>query len=122
MGKTTPETDFEFATYTTKQVDLQLPTLAKDPSFLRRVDARIRERQTHHTLRLGDSRDLSFLDVSSVHLAVTSPPYWILKKYNEHEGQLGDINDYEQFHEQLNKVWSECLRTLVPGGRLVVVV
>lgn len=77
---------------------------------------------TYHILVEGDGRDLSFLPDESVHLVVTSPPYWNLKRYNDHEFQLGHINDYEDFLESLNRVWSECFRILVPGGRLVCVV
>src|SRR5690606_15632473 len=77
---------------------------------------------TSHRLHLGDARDLSFLDDESVHLVVTSPPYWSLKRYNEHPGQMGDIEDYEQFLSELELVWREVLRVLVPGGRAVIVV
>ena len=75
-----------------------------------------------HTLHLGDARRLSWIPDNSVHLVVTSPPYWTLKKYNEHPAQLGDIADYEAFHDELDRVWEHCYRVLVPGGRLVCVV
>jgi DNA modification methylase len=45
-----------------------------------------------------------------------------LKKYRDHEDQLGDIEDYERFLKELGKVWDHCFRVLVPGGRLVCVV
>jgi len=77
---------------------------------------------TMHRLVNGDARDLSFLDDASVHLAVTSPPYWNLKRYNEHPDQLGHIDDYEAFLAELEKVWRHVYRVLVPGGRLVCVV
>jgi modification methylase len=70
----------------------------------------------------GDSRDLSFLEDASIHLAVTSPPYWNLKRYNENPDQLGHIQDYEAFLFELEKVWRHIYRVLVPGGRLVCVV
>ena len=73
-------------------------------------------------LRLGDARDLSWLPDVSVHLIVTSPPYWILKRYNEHLGQLGHVADYEGFLDELDQVWRHVYRVLVPGGRLVCVV
>jgi site-specific DNA-methyltransferase (adenine-specific) len=77
---------------------------------------------TFHRLINGDARDLSFLDDESVHLVVTSPPYWNLKQYNESPHQLGHIQDYEAFIAELEKVWRHIFRILVPGGRLVCVV
>jgi modification methylase len=53
---------------------------------------------------------------------VTSPPYWILKHYNEHPSQLGAIEDYRRFLNELDAVWRECYRALAPGGRLCIVV
>jgi DNA modification methylase len=75
-----------------------------------------------HILVHGDARDLSFIKDESVHLVVTSPPYWSLKRYREHPMQLGHIEDYELFIAELLKVWKECYRILVLGGRLVCVV
>lgn len=77
---------------------------------------------TVHRLINSDSRDLSFLSDGSVHLVVTSPPYWSLKRYNENPDQLGHIQDYEAFLFELEKVWRHVYRILVPGGRLVCVV
>jgi len=77
---------------------------------------------TRHRLIRGDARELSFLPDESIHVVVTSPPYWTLKRYNEHPDQLGHVKDYEEFLGELEKVWRECFRVLVPGGRLVCVV
>lgn len=77
---------------------------------------------TRHRLRLGDARDLSWLADESVHLVVTSPPYWTLKKYADSDGQMGAIEDYESFVSELDKAWKECARVLVPGGRICCVV
>lgn len=97
------------------------PDLAADPSDAAEdpLDPNLR---TSHLLVRGDARDLSFLDDGSVHLVVTSPPYWTLKEYRDHPDQLGHVEDYEEFLEDLTKVWRECYRVLVPGGRLVCVV
>ena len=78
--------------------------------------------ETYQRLINGDARDLSFLENESIHLAVTSPPYWNLKCYNENPDQLGHIDDYEVFLTETEKVWREIFRILVPGGRLVCVV
>lgn len=77
---------------------------------------------TTHALTLGDARDLSSIRNGSVHLVVTSPPYWTLKDYPGSKGQLGAIEDYEAFLDELDRVWAECKRVLVPGGRICCVV
>jgi hypothetical protein len=65
--------------------------------------------RTTHRLHLGDARDLSWIWDASVHLVVTSPPYWTLKKYTPDNGaQMGHFEDYEHFLSQLDRVWSEC--------------
>ena len=74
------------------------------------------------TIRCGDARKLDWIPGESVHLVLTSPPYWTLKEYPANESQLGLIEDYEQFHDELDKVWRHCFRVLAPGGRLVCVV
>src|SRR5438132_12710527 len=79
-------------------------------------------RPTSHKLIQGDARNLSFIPDESIHLVVTSPPYWTLKRYNDSEGQMGHIAEYEQFVTELSRVWREVFRLLVPGGRLVCVV
>jgi len=78
--------------------------------------------KTRHRLMEGDARDLSFIPDESIHLVVTSPPYWVLKRYSEYPGQMGHIQDYEVFIQELSKVWQHCYRILVPGARLVCVV
>ncbi len=78
--------------------------------------------ERYHRLIQGDARDLTFLDDESIHLVVTSPPYWTLKRYQENPDQMGHIQDYEEFIAELSKVWKECYRVLVPGGRLVCIV
>jgi modification methylase len=77
---------------------------------------------TTHRLHEGDARNLSWLRDESIHLVATSPPYWTLKEYVENDCQLGAIADYEQFLDELDIVWRECHRVLVPGGRICCVV
>jgi DNA modification methylase len=81
-----------------------------------------KEGETTHHLHCGDARELDWIPDGSIHLVLTSPPYWTLKKYNDHPGQLGAMADYEAFMDALDKVWRHCHRVLIPGGRLVCVV
>ncbi len=66
------------------------------------------------TLQVGDARALDWIPDESVHLVVCSPPYWTLKDYNEHPDQLGHVEDYEQFLDELDRVWTHAFRALVP--------
>lgn len=80
---------------------------------------------TRHRVFLGDARELaSLIEGESVHLVVTSPPYWNLKRYAHDRcgAQLGHIDDRDEFLDQLDRVWRQCFDALVPGGRMCVVV
>ena len=99
-----------------------VPRIARDPDLTVRIAEAVGCIPTSHQLLLGDSRDLTGLESGSVHLVLTSPPYWTLKQYRESPGQLGSVADYEHFLHELDRVWSECFRLLVPGGRLVCIV
>ena len=104
--------------------DLQtaIPELAKDAKRLAELDCVIGEIPTLHRSVRGDARDLAGIGPNSVHLVLTSPPYWTLKEYRDTEGQMGHLQDYDRFLMELDKVWQRCFDVLVPGGRLVCVV
>jgi DNA modification methylase len=99
-----------------------LPQIAKDRHLTNTIECILPEIPTTQVMYNSDARRIDFLAPESVHLVVTSPPYWTLKEYRELEGQLGWIEDYEQFLRELDKVWRRCFKALVPGGRLVCVV
>lgn len=99
-----------------------IPRVAKDPVLIREIEAAAASLPTKHELWRRDSRSASFLEANSVHLVLTSPPYWNLKRYADSDGQMGHIDDYESFLSELDQVWAHCYRALVPGGRLVCVV
>jgi DNA modification methylase len=99
-----------------------LPRIAKDSELVAAIEASLKTLPTHHRLQLQDARSLSGIEPGSVHLVLTSPPYWTLKEYRESDGQLGAVSDYEQFLHELEKVWRHCYAALAPGGRLICVV
>ncbi len=74
---------------------------------------------THHKIITGDSRRMAELPDESVHLVITSPPYWQLKDYGD-ENQIGFHDSYESYINNLNLVWQECFRVLQNGCRLCV--
>jgi len=55
----------------------------------------------------------------SVHLVITSPPYWQLKDYGPKE-QIGYNDTYDNYINNLNLVWKECYRILNKGCRLCI--
>lgn len=100
-----------------------LPRIAKQKTITDEIERALPYIPTTHALWQADARVLDeFLPPSSVHLVLTSPPYWTLKQYRAHPNQLGHVADYERFLDELDRVWRGCFRALLPGGRLVCVV
>ena len=120
-----PESCEELFEKSSTELRSAIPELARDKGRMKEIERAVKSLPSHHELYQRDSRDLSFLDDESVHLAVTSPPYFNLKDYENGTGgedQLGDIDNYDHFNEQVDQVWNQIYDKLVPGGRLVVVI
>lgn len=75
--------------------------------------------KTHHKIINGDSRRMTEIPDNSVHLTITSPPYWQLKDYGT-DSQIGFHDSYENYINNLNLVWKECFRVLNDGCRLCI--
>jgi len=74
---------------------------------------------TEHVVFFSDARRLNHLPDRSVHLVVTSPPYWSIKDYG-HPGQIGAGQSYEEYVSSLEQVFSECTRVLMSGCRMAI--
>ena len=83
--------------YSDGNLDHLIPQLARDRQAIARIESVVQCLKTNHDLIVGDSRAASALPDRSIHLVVTSPPYWTLKRYNEHVEQLGHLGDYDEF-------------------------
>ena len=79
----------------------------------------------------ADSRNMKEIPSNSVQLIVTSPPYFNVKDYSKDgyqkikkadsaDGQIGDINDYNIYINELLSVWKECYRVLKPNGKIAI--
>lgn len=103
--------------------DLQraLPRAAKDSQVTALIREAVQSLPTDHTILCTDARQVP-MPTDGVHLALTSPPYWTLKRYRDASGQLGHVEDYDEFLDGLDHVWRRVYEALVPGGRLVCVV
>jgi len=75
--------------------------------------------RTAHTIVIGDARDMKCVRDESIHLVVTSPPYWQIKDYGTRD-QIGYHDSYESYINNLNMVWAECFRVMDPGCRLCI--
>lgn len=54
---------------------------------------------------------------ASVDLIVTSPPYWTAVKYDDQEETW---ETYDEYLNDIMKVWAECARVLRPNGKLCI--
>lgn len=76
-------------------------------------------KNTYHKFIIGDCRQMNLVKDTSVHLIITSPPYWQLKNYGTPD-QIGFHDTYEKYINNLNIVWTECYRVLHEGCRLCI--
>jgi len=115
--------DFAPRAFSSRMTDQrEIPALAKDLRLMAEIQKVLPSLPTFHDFHLGDAVSYPFPPEESLHLVLTSPPYWILKRYPDAQGQLGHEPDYTRFLTKLNAVWEKCYRCLVAGGRLIVVV
>jgi modification methylase len=99
-----------------------IPEIARDSQVTQQIERAISEIPTSHYLIHGDARRMTSLSSESIHLVLTSPPYWSLKRYSDVSGQLGHVEDYQDFLGELERVWRRCYDLLIPGGRVICVV
>jgi len=69
------------------------------------------------SIHFSSSENMDELDDESVHLIVTSPPYNTDWEYGSHDDDMDYATEYIPM---LARVFTECYRVLVPGGRMVV--
>lgn len=106
----------EIGEITDQQTDL--PRIAKDPKAVSAIESRLSQIPTSHDLHNCDARQIGFLRPNSVHLVVTSPPYWTLKDYREHPDQMGHIGGYDEFLSELDRVGKPALTRWCRAGGL----
>lgn len=107
-----------------------IPELARDWERMVDIESTVADLPSSHQFYNSDSRHLleksgedaePVIKDESIHLIITSPPYFNIKEYNESGGQLGSIQEYDHFLEELTQIWKNCYSKLIPGGRMCVV-
>ena len=81
---------------------------------------------SNHRVWFSDSKKMTNVASESVHLVVTSPPYPMIEMLDPLFKKQVAINEalvrkrgpqaFELMHQELDRVWDELVRVLVPGG------
>ena len=87
----------------------------------KRIKAEAPESKARFNAHVGDSRDLKKLKDNSIDLIVTSPPYWNKANYGKRADNIGSIDSYTDFINEMRHVFAECIRVLKPGRKICVV-
>ena len=67
---------------------------------------------------VGDARAMTATAGDSIHLAITSPPYFNAKMYSvAGAGDLGNVHDLDEWLAEIGQVWREVYRALQPGRK-----
>jgi len=75
--------------------------------------------ETIQKIFIKDARDMKEVEDNSIHLMITSPPYFNAKLYSKNpiNGDLGNIHDLDEWFNEIAKVWKEVFRVLQPGRK-----
>ncbi len=74
---------------------------------------------TRQKVFVKNSMKMDDLLNDSVHLMVTSPPYFDTKMYSREpiKDDLGDVHDVDEWFDRISEVWGEVYRLLQPGRK-----
>jgi DNA modification methylase len=74
---------------------------------------------TIQKIYIKNSMKMDDLEDNSIHLMITSPPYFDTKMYSGEPlpGDLGNIHNIDEWFEKIGEVWKEVYRVLQPGRK-----
>lgn len=91
---------------------------------IRRLDSYITEYNldgTGYVLNNKSSINMQNINDNSVGVVITSPPYWNKADYGDYVGNSGNDQFYDDFLDEMEKIFAECYRVLMPGRKICVV-
>ena len=98
--------------------DWQRGRSASDAPQLAPKQAKMLVNATTQRAIVGDARSMTAIADASIHLAITSPPYFNAKMYSASgDGDLGNIHDLDEWLAEIGQVWQEVYRALQPGRK-----
>jgi len=104
------------------QLDRKAICIEQNPNYLDVIKKRLMTSENNNVMvHKGDSRQMDFLIDGSISLIVTSPPYWNKADYGDKTENLGNIDEYYRFFQEIRPVFEESYRVLAPGRKLCIV-
>jgi len=79
----------------------------------------LEKKNTIQKIYVKNSMKMSEIEDNSVHLMITSPPYFDAKMYSREriDDDLGNVHDLELWFKKIGKAWGEVYRVLQPGRK-----
>lgn len=75
--------------------------------------------ETNHDIYFKNAKKIKNLKDNSIHLVITSPPYWKIKDYGNKD-QIGFHDTLREYLDKLNEIWGECIRVLKSGCKMCI--
>lgn len=102
-------------------IPLRYPRKANTVSSTQQAKMRPMKRFEHlgQHVFLESAKNMSAIPQGSVDFFITSPPYWNLKDYGNSEEEIGS-GSYEEYIEDLSRVWAECFRVASENAILII--
>jgi len=103
-----------------KNYESNLPKLKKEK---KKIEIHIKNvlniNNTDQKIFVRNAMSMNELGDNSIHLMVTSPPYFDAKMYSRKpiQNDLGNIHDLNEWFEKIGFVWKEVFRVLQPGRK-----
>lgn len=78
--------------------------------------------ETYQKIFIKSSTNMEDITNNSIHLIITSPPYFNAKMYSKKPlyDDIGNIHNLDEWFDKISIVWKECFRVLQPGRKIFI--